>query len=95
MQMEQILSIPGFYSCWPQHCPVDASSLVFSNTFSQMPLKRFTAHDALTQILADDSEDIDASDYGNDIDFESGVSVDSCHYSNSRSESDAAKPTAM
>ena len=38
---------------------------------SEMPPKRFTAHQALTQILADDSEDIDASDYGNDSDFES------------------------
>ena len=62
---------------------------------SEMPLKRFTAHQALTQILADDSEDIDASDYGNDSDFESEVRADSCHDSNiSGSESDAAKPTA-
>ena len=64
-------------------------------SLSQMPTKRFTAHQALTQILADDSEDINASDYGNDSDFESEVSADSCHDSDSsRSESDAAKPTA-
>ena len=50
---------------------------------------------ALTQILADDSEDIDTSDYGNDSDFESEVSADSCHNSDSSSsESDAAKPAA-
>ena len=62
---------------------------------SEMPPKRFTAHQALTQILADDSEDIDASDYGNDSDFESEVSADSCHNSDSSSsESDAAKPAA-
>ena len=56
-----------------------------------MPSKRFTTHQALTQNLADDS---DASDYGNDSDFESEISPDSCHDSDSRSESDAAKPTA-
>ena len=58
--------------------------------------KRFTSHQALAQIMADDSEDIDASDYGNDSDFESEISADLCHDtdSNSRSESDAAKPTA-
>ena len=65
---------------------------------SEMPPKRFTAHQALTQILAEtqkDSEDIDASDYGNDSDFESEVSADSCHNSDSSSsESDAAKPAA-
>ena len=60
-----------------------------------MPPKRFSAHQALTQILADDSEDIDASDHGNNSDFESEISADSCYYSDSRSESDAAKPTAM
>ena len=58
-----------------------------------MPPKRFTAHQALNQILADDSEDIDASDYGNDSDFESEIGADSCHDSDSKSESDAAKPT--
>ena len=62
-------------------------------SLSQMPPKCFTAHQALTQILADDSEDIDASNYGNDSDFESEISVDSYHDSDSRSESDAAKPT--
>ena len=36
-----------------------------------MPPNRITAHHALAQILADESEDIDASDYGNDSDFES------------------------
>ena len=58
-----------------------------------MPPKRFTAHQALTQILADDG---DASDYGNDTgsDFEIEISVDSCHYGDSRSESDATKPMA-
>ena len=64
-------------------------------SLSQMPPKRFTAHQAPTQILANDSEDIDASDYGNDSDFESEISEDSCHDSDSsKSESDAAKPTA-
>ena len=59
-----------------------------------MPPKCFTAHQALTQILADDSEDNDASDYGNDSHFKSEISADLCHDSNSRSESDAANPTA-
>ena len=36
-----------------------------------MPPKRFTAHHALNQILVDEREDIEASDYGNDSDFES------------------------
>ena len=43
-------------------------------SLSQMPPKRLTAHQALTQILADDSEDIDASDYGNDSYLESEIS---------------------
>ena len=62
-------------------------------SLSQMPPKRFTTHQALTQILADDG---DASNYGNDTgsDFEIEISVDSCHYGDSRSESDATKPHA-
>ena len=63
-------------------------------SLSRMPLKRFTAHQALTQILADDSEDIDESDYGNDSYLGNEISADSCHDSDSRSESDAAKLTA-
>ena len=43
-------------------------------SLSQMPPKRLTAHQALTHILADDSEDIDASDYGNDSYLESEIS---------------------
>ena len=63
-------------------------------SLSLMPPNRITAHQALAQILADESEDIDASDYRNDSDFESEISADSCHDSDSRSESDAAKLTA-
>ena len=66
-------------------------------SLSQMPPNRITAlsaHHALVQILADESEDIGASDYRNDNDFESEISADLCHDSNSRSKSDAAKPTA-
>ena len=59
-----------------------------------MPTKRSTDHQARTQILADDSEDIDASDYGNDSYLESEISADSCHDSDSMSESDADKSTA-
>ena len=58
------------------------------------PRKRSTDHQARTQILADDSEDIDASDYGNDSYLESEISADSCHDSDSMSESDADKSTA-
>ena len=53
-------------------------------SLSQLPSKRFTAHRALTQILADDSEDIDASDYGNDSYLGSEISEDSCHDSDSK-----------
>ena len=49
-------------------------------SLSHMRPKRFTAHQALAQILADDSEDIDASDYGNDSDFESEISADSSRF---------------
>ena len=63
-------------------------------SLSQMPPARFTAHQALIKILADDSEYTGASDYRNGSDFESEISADSCHDSDSRSESDAAKPTA-
>ena len=59
-----------------------------------MPQNRSTDHQALTQILADDSEDIDASDYGNDSYLESEISADSCHDSDSMSDSDADKSTA-
>ena len=46
-------------------------------SLSEVPPKRFTGHKAMSQILADDSEDIYASDYGNDSAFESEVSADS------------------
>ena len=63
-------------------------------SLTQMPPKRSTGHQALTQILADDSDDVDASDYGNDSYLESEISVDSCPDSDSMSESDADKSTA-
>ena len=42
-------------------------------SLSQMPPTRFTAHQALIKILADDSEYIGASDYRNGSDFESEI----------------------